>query len=527
MSLSSILSSVPSPAVLALPSLISALVMLPWLLTAQRAAPKELPEPLPDKLAPYTVFLEADGGQDGSIDSPLYADMILSRWPPSPSGPILLDRWHSFGPAPGEEPELDAPELSRALSPLRRADREVIPVRAPLTPWRLRGASLLVINLPMGDRRGFTLAESLAVAAFVRAGGGLLLIGDSADRFFHIGMTADLQRALGFRLRPVTAASDDPADLLAPDAFAALRLDVPEAHPIGRGAGRVALRAAGTVEGMGAVLQSPASGWLDGWDGSRAFTGDLRRDPGEAQGAATVIGALEVGAGRVVYLGDRAAWGEDMIGLEGNERLFYNALSWLLRAGEPGAGRPGLPAPLPPDLYVLETPGTPGCATRTPEGSSALWTLLQRQKERPACVTRLPEQGSTGGREDGVPILLLHGQEFLPGGQAGERTQLRVVEGPELSAPGRAITVDDPSARWQGGALEVHPAPFDAAGWTIRARDDQGRPVVAQQGRRWVLLDGRILRNSGMGVRDGSGTTGKRTGRLFVLWLLEEMGRAE
>ena len=196
-----------------LPSAICLPLWLPWLLTARAALPKELPRPLPERLAPFAVFLQADGG----VDSPLIAEAILDQDPPDPSGPILLDRWRSFGAAPGEDPELDAPELTRALAPLRAAGREIVQVRAPLTAWRLRGASLLVINLPMGDRRGYTHGEILAIAAFVRRGGGLLLIGDGGDRFFHIEVLADLQRALGFTLLPVTAAADDPAALLAPD----------------------------------------------------------------------------------------------------------------------------------------------------------------------------------------------------------------------------------------------------------------------------------------------------------------------
>lgn len=309
----------------------------------------------------------------------------LRRWtPPRPSadGPLLVDTWHSRKqPAdsvlvPGEYRYDRMHGLGRAFWPVRRAVRVVnVGIDFALdAPGTLDGASALFINLPSGDQAGFRWSEVRAIDAFVRAGGGLLLVTDHSNCYAHADMLAQLAAVLGFSLPPVTAV--DPDHGLGPRAKTWFRTRQVLAHPVTEGVGLLGFVTAGAVEGLRPLVGTSRQGWADHFEPERkadsaGFTGNLERDADEPLGPVPVVAAGEVGAGRVVVIADQNALGATMIGFGDNQRLFTNAMSWV-------TGRDI--QPLAPEVVTVG----PGCADKGDDGYRSLQVEVAR-RARDAC----------------------------------------------------------------------------------------------------------------------------------------------
>lgn len=300
----------------------------------------------------------------------------------SVDGPVAVDLWHSRKQpydsflTPNERDYDQMHGLGRAFDPARKAGVEFRELGWRFVwdaPGALNGAAALFINLPSGDGPGFRWSEVRAISAFVRAGGGLLLIADHTNCYAHQDMLAQLADQLGFGLLPVTAA--DPEKGLGERAKSWFRSTEVRPHPVTEGVVATGWMNAGGVEGLSPLVQTSATSWADvgePWrkDDSSGFTGDLEQGPGEV-GPVTVAAAAEVGLGRVVVLADQNAFGATMIGYGDNQRLFNNALGWVTRRKIEG---------LSPEVVTLGV----GCADAYEHGFRSLQVALAA-RARDAC----------------------------------------------------------------------------------------------------------------------------------------------
>jgi len=268
----------------------------------------------------------------------------LRRDPPTPEGVVLVDRRHSRKQgldkrlAQGEYRYNHMHGMGLLADALQKNGVDFEEIRKPLTGRRLAGASALFINLPSGDGPGFSHAEVLSIEAFVRQGGGLILLTDHSNAYFHGEMLQTLSSALGFSIPPVTACDKEPGETMSPKSTTWIVPRVEGDHLLLRGVSRLGLMTAGAlyprVDGPFEVLaRTSDQGWQDHWNPykkpkSAGFTGNMAQDPDEPDEAVPVLIAGQIGEGRVVVLADQNAWGGIMVGLEDNLQLALNAFQW-------------------------------------------------------------------------------------------------------------------------------------------------------------------------------------------------------
>lgn len=280
----------------------------------------------------------------GDWAHPAWHAFWLKQNPPNPVGPVIVDRRHSrkqplnavIGPNEFRYNHMHG--LGFLGAELQRNGVVFDRANGPLTAKRLGGASMVFINLPSGDGPGFSHAEVLSLNAFVRAGGGLVLLTDHTNAYFHGEMLTPLAHALGFELPPVTACDKSPGFTMSPKSTTWIVPRVQGDHPILKGVQRLGLMTAGALfpapESELVVLATTSpKGWQDIWNPykkpkSAGLTGNMAQDVDEPDESVPVLIAGQVGQGRVVVLSDQNAWGSIMVGMEDNFQLALNAFSW-------------------------------------------------------------------------------------------------------------------------------------------------------------------------------------------------------
>lgn len=281
--------------------------------------------------------------QQGGLAIAGAADRVFAQQPPDPAGRLVIDRRHSSKQP--EDSHLGLTDYSyatmhgfgRAFDPVRQAGLELDPRRGPMDASSLAGASAVFINLVSGDNPGFRASEVSAIESFVRHGGGLFLITDHSNCYFHGEMLAPLAAALGVGLPPVTATDRGPGRTLSPRSVAWLRVSAIPGHPVTEGVAAFAAVTAGRVEPLGdqvVLARTSGQGWADRWEPYRkpksaGFTGDLSQQPDEPDQAVEVALAGQHGDGRYVVIADQNAFGAGFIGYEDTARLFANAVAWV------------------------------------------------------------------------------------------------------------------------------------------------------------------------------------------------------
>lgn len=483
-------------------------------------------DPLPEHAvdAGYASFYRWRGG-------PVWREWEegwLERTPPRADGPLLVDEVHTSKQPWDEDIAMDAFGYSRmhgfarAFAPLHAAGVAVEPVGWRWSGRRLAGASAVFLNLVSGDNAALRTSEVVALKAFVRRGGGLVLITDHTNCYFHQEMLAPLTRALGITLLPVTAA--DPTNRLTPKSVSWIRVFAGSPatdHPVMAGVHTLGMMTAGAVEGLPALAVTSAESWPDRWephrrDDSSGFTGNLELDAGEVTGPMAVVAAGTHGAGRVVVLADQNAWGAGLIGYEDNARLFTNAVAWAMGRAVPAPERG------PDTVTTLMAPEGSDCTSVADEG----FRTFQVQAQRWAAFTGKGE-GCTArsvGASGGVVLLPQGARADLDAVLAAPRVLVVLdpaapITDAVLARLGLARGPDDPrpaEARW----VVDRPAPdvpmLAVGDDTIEARpmgvtgamdvwmsDTLGRPVLASvtrgNSRVLLLLDASLLRNGALG----------------------------
>lgn len=499
-----------------------------------RVSPWVSPLPAHAVSAGYRAFVATAPGRA----IPAWPEAVMERWPPQADGPILIDRRHTV-----KQPETSALGLSsyayddmhgfsRAFDPARRAGVPLVPFTGEITPMRLAGASAVFINLPSGDRPGFRWSEVLALDAFVRAGGGLMLITDHTNCYFHGELLSPLASRLGLTLRPVTAADRGPERTLSPSTVAWLRIASPPSdHPVLQGVSAFGFMTGGSAlgdpaQGWRVLATTSPSGWADVWtphrrDDSSGFTGDLKRDAEtEPNEEVPVLLAAERGRGRVVVFADQNALGATLIGFEDGAKLFANALAWL-------TGRPIPYESRQPDTVTTLTGPRYLCTSVSDFAYRSLQLHLDRLSAASAVESFCTAWAPTAS--EALLILPESWREDLPERLGAARAVVVVLAQDDPQAPHIAaavgLTLTAPGSpiaglRWLKAmptpALPVladppefeplSPAPWGlsaAEGWEVLAEDGAGRPVIVRhvEGDRVViaLLDATLVQNGLLG----------------------------
>ena len=499
-----------------------------------RVSPWVSPLPAHAVTAGYRAFVATAPGRA----IPAWPEAVMRRWPPHPDGPILIDRRHTV-----KQPETsalglnsygydDMHGLSRAFDPARRAGVPLVPFTGEITAQRLAGASAVFINLPSGDRPGLRWSEVLALDAFVRAGGGLMLITDHTNCYFHGELLSPLATRLGLTLRPVTAADRGPERTLSPSTVAWLRIvPEPQDHPVLEGVSAFGFMTGGSAlgdvsQGWRVLATTSAKGWADVWtphrrDDSSGFTGDLKRDPKtEPHEAVPVVLAAERGRGRVLVFADQNALGATLIGFEDGAKLFANALEWL-------TGRSIPYEPRRPNTVTTLTGPRYLCTSV----SDYAYRSLQLHLDRLSAASGVESFCTAWAPTDSASLLLLpeSWREDLPARLAAARAvvlvlsptdpqapQLAAAVGLTLTAPGSPIAGLRWLKRMPAPKLSVladppefeplSPAPWGLStveGWEVLAEDGAGRPVIVRRieadRQTIVLLDAALAQNGLLG----------------------------
>ncbi len=179
----------------------------------------------------------------------------------------------------------------------------------PISDDALRDVDVLAIAV---YRAPFSQDEIDAVERFVRAGGGLLLIGNGGASSAPGSLTA----RLGIQFLPYSAlaAEDHLWDLVSFDTF-----DIAE-HPITTGVERLQLNYAApmTVSTDWTIIASTAP---EVW---QERGGDERRSPGELGGPFPVVAFRSYGEGQIAAVCDDAPFRD-----WGSPSLVYNLIRWL------------------------------------------------------------------------------------------------------------------------------------------------------------------------------------------------------
>ncbi len=260
---------------------------------------------------------------DDSFDPPI-AD---PAFPPGTGPVVLVDEKHR-----------DVVSLQTYLRPvgrfLRRDGYVVRPSSETFSARGLAKARILVIanaRAPEGSPEqasAFSEAEVETVEAWVRKGGGLLLIADRAP----FGAPArPLARAFGVKLDDNTilrrGSDERPDGVLTIDVAA----DGDKAHPVFHGVSRVVYVVGESLDGPGPILRAPAGTY----SGPTAQAAD-----GPSAAGKPIVLAFSHGKGRVVVIGDAgiaSAFGSvggathRGISEADNARFVRNLFGWLSR----------------------------------------------------------------------------------------------------------------------------------------------------------------------------------------------------
>lgn len=209
-------------------------------------------------------------------------------------------------------------------------------VDVQLTAWdedSLRNTDLVVLNLVSADRPSFRISEIQFLRDFVHRGGGLLIITDHTNCYFHNHVLEPLCEQLDLTLSSETACEKPPQTLSNGSGW--IVLDSFRDHPILKGIEHLGFQTGGTVDQrFGIAWTSPAS-WGDagrvpmyGEGADMGFPGDFNQEPFERTGPLAVVAAKAFGRGRIVVLGDQNAVGGLFLNYADNRKFWLQSALW-------------------------------------------------------------------------------------------------------------------------------------------------------------------------------------------------------
>ena len=229
---------------------------------------------------------------------------------------------------------------SRAFAHLGSHGYNVASTRTqPLTTEALTGFDVLFINLVHEERPDFSEDEVEAIKDFVAQGGGLFVISDHTNVYYHAQRINAFLNPMGIDVTYHTAIDYAEHQITG---LAWIAIDDLTTHPINEGIETISFQTGGTMAepeaGGDAVVTARLSerGYGDYWDESSGvgFYGNWKHDDDltiEPMGSLPVGMASEYGAGRVVVVGDQNMFGDVWLHMTDNFEHWLNIYQWLAR----------------------------------------------------------------------------------------------------------------------------------------------------------------------------------------------------
>ncbi len=201
-----------------------------------------------------------------------------------------------------------------------------------LTMERLKGFKILFINLVSADNPDFTADEIEVIHQWISEGGGLFMITDHTNVYYHAQRVNPILEPMGIEMLYHTALDSPPEYAVQGGAWIKIRHFQP--HPVTKDVKVASYQTGGpfaTEHGVGFLSEN---GWGDFWierPDEPGFYGDWRRDADEPSGPLPVVVAAEFGEGRVVVIGDQNVFGDEWVYVGQNFELAANSFEWLAR----------------------------------------------------------------------------------------------------------------------------------------------------------------------------------------------------
>ncbi len=225
--------------------------------------------------------------------------------------------------------------LARGVGLLRQLGHDI---RLQLVaPWRqedLDQCDAIILNLVSMDRPPFLVSEIERVKRFLENGGGMLIITDHSNCYYHGHMLMPLLDSLDVKMPLVTACDQKPFAIGQGNGW--ICIDDFVDHPITQGLKHVAFQSGGCVDPRFGVAWTSKNSWGDlnsnpryAEGGNPGLYGDFIQTAFEPKGKQAVILGKSVGKGRLAIIADQNALGGMYLSYADNRQLWIQAVSWV------------------------------------------------------------------------------------------------------------------------------------------------------------------------------------------------------
>lgn len=252
---------------------------------------------------------------------------------------VLVDAYHAHSwieTLPHDELEqyhiLHSP--ARAIGALRQLGWSCDVQISPWTEESLKSCDVVYLNLVSADRPPFTVDEILALDRFVREGGGLFLVTDHTNCYYHNHVLGALADRIGFQLRNELLCDRSPHTTGRGNAWVVLSSCV--AHPVTKNIQRIAFQSGGCVDERFGVIHSSPLSWADdpiipqyGESNAPAFYGDFKQQLHEKSQRHAGVAAWNHEKGKVVVVADQNAIGGLFLNYLDNRQFWLQSMHWL------------------------------------------------------------------------------------------------------------------------------------------------------------------------------------------------------
>lgn len=214
----------------------------------------------------------------------------------------------------------------------------------PLSEQLLANYDVLFINLVHDERPDFSADEVTAIKEFVENGGGLFVVGDHSNVYYHAQRINRFLKPMGIEVTYHTAIDYGEHQVAG---LAWIAIDDIINHPTTEGVDMLSFQTGGlmrkSTEDGTVIARLSDQGFGDFWDESTGvgFYGNWSHDGDddiEPRGASPVGMAAEYGQGRVVVIGDQNMMGDVWLHMAGNFKHWLNTMEWLSQTE--GSGMP-------------------------------------------------------------------------------------------------------------------------------------------------------------------------------------------
>ncbi|MGL5206703.1 MAG: DUF4350 domain-containing protein [Acidaminococcaceae bacterium] len=204
----------------------------------------------------------------------------------------------------------------------------------PIDKHKLAGTGMLFINLTSMDMPPFRMSEIKAIKQYVESGGGLLVVTDHSNCYYHAYKLTQLFEELGMELTTETACDKAPQTLANGNGWIVINRFQP--HEVTKNIEAIAMMTGGTVDDRYGIGFTSDTAWGDQWivhpygeGDTPGFYGNWTLDKGERTGQMAVMLAKNFGRGRIFVVGDQNMWGDAFCNYADNYKLWLNSVAWL------------------------------------------------------------------------------------------------------------------------------------------------------------------------------------------------------